>query len=731
METLVDILLRYLPHDQLSGIQDNVDEDAAWSITNEDSRLRNVRLASLAFRLNKAMRLLAIPTSINPFLNVAVQETCIIRILRFLAEHDPPLEINRDGFRAVILIQLAQPKSDDDRLWAELKALSWPPWKEDRTAMDADITARVHGRSKAAETLERMREAGFAPYEWEKVAPIYAGWDSDGTPTVQTRVLFSSGKKRFESGAAAWTARIQTTRTIQEAWACYLAYEEQCNMPDQDVCLAMFRKIYEEDQRVQHTRKYKHFRRIRAEKGVWPGDAREIEPPPPSSHQHTYTRTSPPSLDGFYQRLREKGVVFEGPCLAFLLSRAASLKLGIEYLLASEPVYPAVRGLLDATSTLDVATVPDVVVAGFMELLGRFSNFSISKAVPAEMKSLKKAYLRHYEFLDVKLNADHALVHGSIILRRRLPHFRPAWNSILRSLGNDSSHLMLDAVLVSRPRFKSKPTHAQIKEGDAAEQSSQAAHTAVGFVRRIFDIMHSINLMPDSIGLMALCNVLENWVVAYWMQLRRKALRRISLDPKTMARPLQKYYAPLMKQFFFDFVGEEDPMSAIQKEQPIELPPLLAVPNPALLHAYIRVLGWMRDYKGLLGTTQLMLKYQAEFQRRREMDRNGDVMMRRAIVALRVFCERSWLAESQSLDMPSKTTLDLNEKLEKGLLGPGREVIMMAAEKHLRRLERPAKHALLTEIKELVESVDEWGGWPTDEEVEEYCQHPRFQQFNR
>ena len=734
MEQLVDMLLRYLPHGQQPTMDDSVDDYSALKLTNEDDGLRRVRLASLAFRLNKAMRLLAIPTSINPFLNIATQETCVIRILRFLAEHDPPLEINRDGFRAVTLIQLAQPKSDDDRLWAELKTLSWPPWKEERTAMDADVTAREHGRSKAAETLERMREAGFAPYEWEKVAPTYAGWDSDGTPTVQTRVWFSSGKHRFESGAAAWTARIHTTRTIQEAWACYLAYQDQFDVPDQDVCLAMFRKIYEEDQRVQHTRRYEHFQKIRVEKRVWPGDALEIEPPPPSSHQHTYTRTPPPNLDGFYRQLRQKGVVFEGPCLAFLLSRAASLKFGIEYLLASESVYPAIRGLLDDADNLDIPAVPDVVFAGFMELLGRFSNFSLSKAVPAEMESLRNLHLHECEFYDLKLNADHALVRGSVLLKRRLPLFRPAWNSILRSLGNNSSHLTLNTALASNPRPRSKRTHPRSEDLDVTEQSFNAAHTAVNLVRRIVDTMLSINLKPDSIGFMALCNVMENWIVTCWMQLRQQSLRGTSVRAEKMARPLKIYYPRLMKRLFLDFVGEEAAMSAVQQEQTFELPTLLEVPNPAILHAYIRVLGWMADYQGLLDTVQLMLKYQSELQRRRGMDRNGDVIMRRAIVALRVFFERSWLAGIQRIDLPGefnkKVKLDVSEKLEKGFLALDREEITRASGQHLRRLERPAKQALLSQIKDLVESVDEWGGWPTDEEVEEYCQHPRFQQFN-
>ena len=721
VESLVDLLLRYLPPE---------------STTNTSSRIHNDHLASLGFRLNKAMRLLAVPTSINPFKTLNIQESCIIRILRFLAEHDPPLEINRDGFRAVILMQLAQPKSENDRLWAELKSPSWPPWKEDRTAMDSDITSSEQGRSKAAETLQRMREAGFAPYEWERVAAIYTGWDTDRTPTVQTRVLFSSGKKRFETGAAIWVARIRTTRTIQEAWACYLAYEDQTLEHDQDVCLAMLRKLYEEERRVQHTRKYTHFQAIRARGHIWPGDAIEIEPPPPSSHQHTYTRTAPPSLDAFYRQWREKGVVFEGPCLAFLVSRANTLQLGLEYLLASEPMYPGIRHLLNSGSTHEVSDVPDTVFAAFMQLLGRFSNFSLCKALPVELKAAKRAFTVPVKVDNLFLNPDHPLVHGIRLLSYRLPLYRPAWNSIIRALGNSSSHQMLNKTFLE-PDMTSgyqQTTRAQEKQ---PQQARKAAYTARRLVIRVMGLMRSIHLEIDPICFIALCNVAENLAVNAWVEMREQALRGEEVDAELQSVGKlfrRNNYPRSLRQQFLELVGDQATSKEMDDDGGPNLPSLVECPSPAILHAYIRALGWMGDYTGLLEIVQWMVKYQIKLQERRELDRNGEVVMRRAVVALRVFLERSWLVRPRKDADGSDGTFGgdptWTEKMKPALMTKPHLSGVQTSQKSLRRLQTAAEEKLVEQVKELVESIDDWGGWPMDDEIYDYCRHERFQQFN-
>ena len=741
MPSLVDMLLRYYPPKQSDveedGSSGNLYAYRPTEATNGEAGPREDELSALSFRLNKAMRLFAIPTSIHPFRTIPIQENCVIRILRFLAEYDPILEVNRDGFRALILIQLAQPKSANDRLWAELKTLSWPPWKEDRTAVDIDITARKEGRSKAAETLERMREAGFAPYEWERVAGIYSGWDTDGTPTMQKRVTFSSGKRRLEAGTAAWSARIETTRTIQEAWACWLAYYDQCNeKPDQDVCQAMFRKLHEEEMRIRGPRRYLAFRLTRAKKTIWPGDAVEIEPPPPSVHQHTYTRTVPPSFHEFWKRLKESGVVFESHCLAVTVVKADSMERGLQYLAASEAIYPAIRGLTNDSSVDDISSIPDVVFAAFMELLGRFSNFSLSKHLPVEWKHLKGSFSMPYHSGTLILNADHALIHGIMLLKHRLPLYRPAWHSILRSIGRSSSHLMLnigdDPILQTEAQIRFPVRAGVNKTGTQRAKGYKAAFTAIHLTRDLLHTMHGINIDIDAVSFLALCHTSENWARSCWLELRRQAARNEDIDHEVghLARTLDRHQYPrFLRKNFMNLVGEGDDESGIPEDHMSKLPRLLEVPDPTILHAYIRALGWMGDFPGLLAVVRWMTEYRSELRERRSLDRNGDAMVRRAIIALRVFLERSWLLHDRQSHLADNVDGSGNPETAKIKLRYGRNNPVIALKERLHRLETPANEETVTEIEELVQSVEDWGGWPTDDEAEEYGKHDTFQQF--
>merc|ERR1712113_1023417 len=77
----------------------------------------------------------------------------------------------------------------------------------------------------------------------------------------------------------------------------------------------------------------------------------------------------------------------------------------------------------------------------------------------------------------------------------------------------------------------------------------------------------------------------------------------------------------------------------------IDLPRLLTVPSAAILHAYIRSLGWRGDHQGLLLLVEWMVEHRSELAEQRARDRNGERLMRRAIIALRVFLERAWLLE--------------------------------------------------------------------------------------
>jgi hypothetical protein len=77
-------------------------------------------------------------------------------------------------------------------------------------------------------------------------------------------------------------------------------------------------------------------------------------------------------------------------------------------------------------------------------------------------------------------------------------------------------------------------------------------------------------------------------------------------------------------------------------------------------------------------------------------------MMRKVMVAMRVFLERSWRVPQDDGDgARHRTDVDV-------------------------RLSKAADCGIIEEIRGIVESVEEWEGWALDVEVKEYIADKRF-----
>ncbi|KAK5125207.1 hypothetical protein LTR85_000883 [Meristemomyces frigidus] len=735
MVAIADILLRYLP---------TVYRGGAASASKQ--------VESLSHMLNKAMHLLAIQTAIEPFGDVAYQEAAIVRVLRFMSEHQPSLQLNREGYRAVIQVQLTQKKAPSEQQWAELKALSWPPWKQERTAMDASITAGEHGVTRAGDTLRRMREAGYHPTEWERAAELYAGWDIDRTPTIQTRALMGTGSARFNSGAATWVARITTTRTAQEAWAAYLAFEDAKLPTSQDVYLAIFQKLREEEKRRRVGMDAGVGTRTSFYRRVLPGDRREVESLPPSTHLYTYTRTPVPTVESFYRQLQDRHVDLNGHCLSFLVANAATLQLGFRHLRSSRALQSDVHTLLSLDPAAAHESVPMIVFTAFMELLCRFTNVSLSKVFGK--RSYVQPRILQTTLLDKQpLNPQHPLVFALELLKLRRTTSRPPWNSMLRALTRTAT-LASMRFLLGQQR--------ELATGDKSMQGShkeaRGALLAYRLVRRVLSMLQEMHVNLDTAGFYHLCLASENATVACWRALREdvrqvESGQTAGLEDRLAVKEANALlrstsHVTRLKGLFRVLVGgqvAEDnahqvvPVSATrfgsQEQQAtgdvVTLPRLLAVPGPALLHAYIRALGWLSDHEGLLALVEWMVEHNTELAEQRSRHWNGEAMMRKAVVALRVFLERGWLAEQDS--QPRRPLADADGDDADGTgsaAGVPAEQVLVTLDlrvKNLRRLERAASAAILAEVEQLVNSVEDWHGWPADGEVERYCRDERFQ----
>lgn len=713
---LTDMLIKFLPR----------------CFSKSRSRSSN-SLQILTYQLNKAMRLLSLPASVSPFRYREHQERAIIRILQFMAEHEPSIDLNREGYRAVVAVQLGQRKSARDRQWAELKSLSWPPWKSERTAMDAYITHETHGTPKAADTLRRLQGAGYGRQDWEAAASISTGWDTDNTPTTQTRALLPVGigrNMRFSGGGAnAWAARITATRTAQEAWACYLAYENDLSLrakengmavhdksADQHVLLAIFKKLHYEDQRLAGKSGGGSGQKPQGAK-QYAGDSLEMGPPPPSIHQHTYTSRPIPSLHDFYHDTVAQGCVLKDHCLAFAVANASSLSHGLEYILDSTPQRPELRGLLDLDGHRDLSTISQPLLTAFLKLLGRFSRVPL----PVALSELKKRSLLAGTSLDnIRRQVSHAhnpLTLAIELLHRTRPSRRPAWNAVLVSLSHESSHHDLwHAESRSQWQFSSEEENRAV--------GSMAAYR---LFQKTLAMMRETHLDLDATGLRAWCNAVENAVLGYWLIMQNEEFTEVCIHEKPyvpefdrLIRVLNRDLARMETAFarmvgYQNFQGESDEKDSLISEP--QFCQYFDIPSPALVHAYIRALGWMADYDGLLIAVKWMVKYRYALQKHREYYRNGEVVMRRALIALRVFLERRWL---------EKVLVGINPGRERKTDGAAGELDTMQRTRQLQRLHISATDELINETRVLVDWVEDWGGWPTDQEVEEYCRNERF-----
>jgi hypothetical protein len=653
---------------------------------------------SLTSQYNYALRLLSSPSHISPFKNTVLQEAAQATILKHMADHVPALTINRVGYRAVTRVQLATKKTAHEREWARLKSPSWPPWKEDRTGMDAHI-GLDYGVSRAHQILLRMQEAGYPLREWDQVAMIYAGWDTDRSPTVQKRIFLDDfDENKLENSL--WIARIKTTRTAQQAWACFLAYQDENLPPNHRIYHAMFEVLVEERKRL----------RLGPEKighevdddhdgldPLYPGDTKEIGSPPSSAHQLTYIRAEIPSIPQLYDHLREDGKYPSDDTLEMLMGSAETLAEGLVYLETgiNQNYGIAVSALLNGSEDyqgLDV--LPDCLFTAYVRLLCRFPH----TAHGPDTKSHWTYGTLVRNSLDLRQPLARAL---HLLVQQKRTH-RPAWNCVFAALARrDAPTLASGWRLIALRGQKSLSTENLLYD----------KIFAFNLARQVTETMRENDLTPDEDAFLDICVVTEHAASAvqnifemhqYKEDHSTGVLTRITMQADTTFRQGPGW----MKEQFWNLTeGARDSVSTLPEtedtmaEQPRteeatnKLPPLYVVPRPALLHAYIRALGLFRDYDGLVELVRWMIKRKRQLTKRRALDRRGRVLMRRALIALRVFVEGRWDSAAPQYG--------------------DQDVVGSASDEQIE------------EIRTLVEGVRHWGGWPSDEEVEMYVEYGR------
>ncbi|KAF2237477.1 hypothetical protein EV356DRAFT_16943 [Viridothelium virens] len=673
-------------------------------------KLSDGQIARLSSLYNRLLWLLSHPSSIGKYKSTTFQQRAQFDLVRHMAEHRPPLTVTQEGYRGIVRIQLAQAKTFQEQDWANLKCKTWPPWKEDKTGLDAEKGVE-YSMTRALMAIRRMQEAGYNTTAWEDLATIFAGWDSDGTPTIQYRFLVrpppevvkqSDRSEEDRLQVQIWAARIRATRTVREAWACFLSWREQDSSQRAAIHAAMLEKlVYEKKRRQLDTKasvssikasQIGEMQQSISEKLPLPGDGREVHPPPFSPLETIYLASEPPSVEDFFSRMIKNNVLVPDSSLALMMDSASSLQQALSYL----------------QKTWQGSTFRHLLTPS----KGRTLNFKWSKTV---FTSLIRAYCRFsherpyttptsagtysYSIDGWMLERQQSFLHAVQLLEELKPQYRPAWNVALDCL-----------------RVEKKFTATELY---GTRTSAVNRLICFSVARRLFDSMRRIGLDADSAAFLSLCVITEHAIIASFKIKTKEVNSHASAGANEKALPSRAFDAAdkivsessdYLQNIFVslfsgtNYISRSDSSVSIKGEgqgasddykrglQTItnhhifadslspSIPRLLNTPSLATLHAFVRALGLAKDFGALLNLTRWMVDHKSEIDNQVRGARNGRRQLRNTIIALAIFLEKSSF-----------------------------------------RVEAEELQESATECKELIEGeAEEWDGWPSEQEIEAY-----------
>lgn len=626
-----------------------------------DGALDDGTFARLCKLHNYVLRMLALPSSIDP-LKSMVHNWNAQKVLLELAENvDPPLQLDQNSYRAVIQVLAASRKTDRESKVATLRTRSWPPWRVDQDGMDAQRSPE-DDLSRVVLAIMRMKESGYGGNSLDEAMRIIGGQEPDGTPTIHTRKLI---KRRSEVPSALsihqvdehpdpapWVARIEATRDIQEAWGAFEMFQGKGGKPNLAIYFAMFQKANYESARSE--------RYTLSLGGTSPGDGKEVLLASNDNISDFYRlRLQAPGLEDLYAQMIQSGLRPAGRCLIFLLSHARTPDQGIRYLRDSGLENQAVAYLAGGPDTQIAPSilgkVSDSVFAAFVSMICRFAPRAVlakddansdpqaseehidggpqetskTATVPNNAESVSNVWT----IVEMQMERSsytrlhNPLHHAAFLLKQKRSTFRPAWYALFRALARPG--IVISRNLVGDPKND---------------------HLAWQVLMAALNDFHKYRLELDPWGFQIICQGFEKFA--------RSAIN--NLDMKRAAIEGSQ----LLKSEFLKISESEVADN--------EIPKLLHSVGGSHLHAYVRALGVVEDHAGIISVLEWMTHNHEELQTVAMQARNGTKLLKRTVIAMRAFC--------------SGTHYE-------------------------------------AKAKGLAKTIDWWDGWPQDSEVQLYLEH--------
>lgn len=673
------------------------------------------RLRHYTTLYNKCLSLLARPCDTEPYHSIALQQRAIFHLLGEMTTFTPVLAVTREGYQGIVRVQAARRKSPAEKEWADFKAKSWPPWKEDKLGIDAE-SENEGMLSKTMQALRHMTEAGYGMTVWERVARIVSGWDIDGTPTIQTRTLLPRPslfrKRRLQASMVSesqamvvyldpviWQARIRATRTVKEAWACFVSYREYKIKPDKYVHFEMMQKLVF----GENHRKSGPFAASRPSDAL-PGDGKEVYPEPSSPRDVIYVKSEPPAPNEFLHQMFVENIGVSRTTLVLVLNYTDSFNSGMMCLWRSDLSESQIHSLghIGVNSGPDrqdhICEIPDNIFAAFIGFLCRFyqprtkdSTLRWKHIFPILFST--GAHRGRDDTLEPPVVSERALSHAVFLMRMRMSHYLPAWYQLISALQQTRAF--------HRPYLLPIPLQQVLAWREITE---------------VLRWMGEIDLQIDMQGFELLCKYFVRALQAYQRheELTMKGFWRIQengFGPNILSEnPCHSVMAVLdtglrlLEDRFYQTVSPREPGDMLLKTaEPSHgflrspLSPTSTL-SPHALHSFIRALGYAEDHDGLMELLRWMKKSDVALQASVENRMSGKLHLRLCVVALRVFLE----------GFKDQTFQDVEERYTNSLAAPE---------------ESDEDTPLLPSVQEayaIIEGSELLSPWPSIEEVYNY-----------
>ncbi|KAL8664136.1 MAG: hypothetical protein Q9202_003320 [Teloschistes flavicans] len=570
----------------------------------------------LTFHYNRILSVLALAPEERPYQSLQYRQRAQFILIRQMDEFRPPLTLSREGYRAVARVQLAHSKTPQERTWADLKAKSWPPWREDKLGADAAIGVE-YGISRASSSIHRMAEAGYGSQTWEKSAGILAGWDTDGSPTIQTRSIsvppansppsqpetksdLPSERSQLEE-AALWAARVKATRTLQEAWSCFLTCKYQGIPLTPHLYHMMFEKLVYDDRRTHNTsRSHALFDAGWEEERLpLPGDGKEVAAVSTWHNEAVSTREPLPTYGSLLEQMTRAQIRPSPRFLEFLLKHALSYAEGIKVLRASDLSEP--------------------------------------------MKQISPPWKEEYFSRVAALLDTLPMFLFAALVTSRLPFYLPPWRSLFALLAHQES-------VIEFGMFKGRQTITKFEHACYLLECMDSMKLDLDFegFEKLLTIVH--NAATVSRRTIATPGPKKNPDAAHSMLDTGLSVVKARFSQIVQPSPRIHGARKAMIALFDDSSDAKYP----SKADPPPLPRLKQIPHPSALHAYVHFLGAYDDYNGLLDLVRWISGCSTQIMDETKEYSNGPSSMRKCLTAIRVYVEQPLVGYDEGEGMSDK-----------------------------------------------------------------------------